>query len=426
MFELFGFEPLETPIIELKETLFGKGGDETNRLIYAFSKGPDDIGLRFDHTVPLARVVAQHLGEITIPYRRYAIGPVFRADKPQKGRYRQFWQCDFDMVGTRSPVADAEVIALSYTTLTRLGFTDQFVTDVFDRRALNGMAQVIGALTKEQSFAVLRGWDKLAKVPREKIGAEVEVAGVDREVFNRYTDELLAIANSSVANDRVIDCLAELFPNNQLATEGFQGLREILRYLAAYGVPEKRVRINPTLARGLDYYTGPIFETVVEEAGVGSVTGGGRFDNLIEDLGGPSIPATGSSFGLERLVEVLRILNIAQPEKTPVQVFVASFDTRSTELVEHAVTIATELRHSGIRTELFMGEGTLGKQLQVADRRGAPYAVFAGPDEMAQKAVVIKNLRTELVNGDKVKMKTANQRLVPRRELAAELRRLIA
>ena len=423
VFQLYGFEPLETPVIELKSVLFGKGGNETNRLIYSFWKGRDAIGLRFDHTVPLARVVGQHSADLTLPYRRYAIGPVFRADKPQAGRYRQFTQCDFDLVGSGNPLADAEVIAINCTTLARLGFTNQFKVHVFDRRALNGMAAAIGAKTKPQMLAVLRAWDKMGKVTREQLTREVGKAKVDKKAFNYYTDQLVEIANSNLTNERVLKKVEEVFPKNENLSEGLEVLRQILGYLEGFAIPANRVRIDPTLARGLDYYTGPIFETIIEESGIGSVTGGGRFDNLIEDLGGPSLQATGSSFGLERLVEVVRKLNIAPESKTSTQVFVPTFDPRNKDLVEYAVAIASDARHAGVNTELYVGSESIGKQLQVADRRGAQIAAFAGPDERSGNKVVLKLLRLGSASS---KDKTVNQKVVSREEFVRELQKLLA
>lgn len=426
VFELFGFEPLETPAVELRETLLGKGGEETNRLIYLFQKGRDKIGLRFDHTVPLARVIAQHDRELIFPYRRYAIGPVWRADKPQKGRYRQFTQCDFDTAGTDNPLADAEVIALTYTALRRLGFTDQFVTHIFDRRALNGMTRTLGAKTKEQALAVLRAWDKLTKASRAKIEEEVGEVGVDKEAFNRYTDTLTHLTeSSSLSNRAVLAEVRRVFPEDQGLDEGIRVLEGILDNLERFGVPDSHIHINPTLARGLEYYTGPIFETVVEQAGIGSITGGGRFDNLIEDLGGPSIPATGSSFGLERVIKVMQTLGIAKSEKTPIQIFVATFDPRNSELVANAVKIASQLRGAGLNTELYLGTDSIGKQLQVANRRGIPLAVLAGPEETEGNVVTIKDLRINIgVTGGKDK--GANQRQVPQERLVAELKEQLA
>lgn len=403
VFELFGFEPLETPVVELKRTLQGKYGEEGDNLTYYFSKGMDDIGLRYDHTVPLARVVAQHINKLVLPYRRYAIGPVFRADKPQKGRYRQFTQCDFDVVGSANPIADAEVVAINYTALRWLGFS-RFVVEVCDRRLLDGMAQEIGATTREQILAVLRSWDKIEKTPRSQIAEELTAVGAADLVirFNAVTDKLLQL------NPRApLEELCRLFPRSDAVKTSVQVLEKLVNSLERFGVPLGFYRISPTLARGLDYYTGPIFETVISDAGIGSVTGGGRFDNLIQALGGPSLPATGSSFGLERVVTVMETLGISPGGKTKTQVFVATFDSKSDELTQYAIGLGTMLRENGWKTEVYCGSGSIGAQLRLADRRGIPIAVFAGPDELARDRVIVKNL-TQAMSGQG-KVAEANQ-----------------
>jgi len=393
VFQEFGFEALETPVIELREILQGKYGEEGNSLTYFFRKSGEEIGLRYDHTVPLARVVAQYGNELVMPYRRYAIGPVFRADTPQKGRYRQFTQLDYDVIGVSSPIADAEVVTISYTVLSRLGFTD-FEIQIFDRNLLNGMAQFIGASTKDEILAVLRSWDKIEKASREQIAEELDKAGCSIALiqkFNKVTDSLL---NLNESNEKTLAKLGEIFLGQQNAEKGIDTLTKIIAYLSGFGVPSEACRINPTLARGLDYYTGPIFETIVKKAGVGSITGGGRFDNLIETLGGPSIPGTGSSFGLERLISVMETLGIATSSNTSVQVFVTVFDPKNQRFVEKSLSVATILRKLGYNTEIYMDNGRLGKQFQLADSRGASLVIVIGPDEIEKGLLTIKDLRT--------------------------------
>lgn len=393
VFQEFGFEALETPVIELREILQGKYGEEGNSLTYFFRKSGEEIGLRYDHTVPLARVVAQYGNELVMPYRRYAIGPVFRADTPQKGRYRQFTQLDYDVIGVSSPIADAEIVAVSYTVLSRLGFTE-FEIQIFDRNLLNGMAQFIGASTKDEILAVLRSWDKIEKASREQIAGELDTAGCPGsliEKFNRVTDLLLKL---NEGNEKTLAKLTEMFKGQSNAEKGIDTLRKMVSYLEGFGVPAEACRINPTLARGLDYYTGPIFETIVKKAGVGSITGGGRFDNLIETLGGPSIPGTGSSFGLERLISVMETLGIASSDKSTVQVFVTVFDPNDQKFVERSVITATVLRKLGYNTEIYMDNGRLGKQFQLADARGASLVIVIGPDEIEKGFLTIKDLRT--------------------------------
>lgn len=420
-FEEFGFEPLETPEIELRSVLKGRYGEEGDQLTYFFQKGKDAIGLRYDHTVPLARVVSQHEHELVLPYRRYAIGTVFRADKPQKGRLRRFVQCDFDIVGTADPIADAEVVALTYTALKRLGF-DRFEIQICDRRLLNGMAKAIGAKTKKLVLAFLRSWDKVEKADRKQITKELKEAGASSKLisqFHQVTDQLRNIGGGGY---EVIEGIRRLFPDQPLVEQGTKVLEEMLGYITNFGLPSGFYQVNPCLARGLDYYTGPIFETVVKEGGVGSITGGGRFDDLIKTLGGPNLPATGSSFGLERMISVMRTLGLVEPGRTATQVFVPTFDPESQELVENAIELVTKLRSSGISAELYMGSESIGKQLQVADRRGIPVAVFAGSDEVLRGVVTIKDLAAPMEKKDKL----ANQWEVPKENLIGEVKSLLS
>lgn len=419
VFEEFGFEPLETPIIELRETLEGKYGDEGNRQTYFFEKGDSQIGLRYDQTVPLARVMAQYDKEISLPYRRYTIGPVFRADNPQKGRLRQFTQCDFDIVGVAGPLADAEIIALTYTALKRLGF-DQFEIEIGDRQLLNGMAQALGATTPELIKTVLRSWDKLQKVARPQIAKELKAAGATEDLitqFNATTDRLLGMTGDKALNE-----IRQLFPNQPQVEAGIKALGAVTSYLEDFGVPQDSYRINPCLARGLDYYTGIIFEAIIKKGDIGSVCGGGRYDNLIKDLGGPDLPATGNSFGLERLTAVMEELKMTKKEETTTQVFVATFDPKAEELVKNAIAMATTLRSAGVNVELYLGDEPIGKQLQLADRRGVRLAVFAGPEEFKNQTVIIKDLATPMTEKDK----NANQIVVPKDEAYQKIRDLLS
>jgi len=420
VFEEFGFEPLETPEIELQEVLAGKYGEEADALTYSFRKGEDWIGLRYDHTVPLARVVAQYEKELVYPYRRYVVGPVFRADEPQRGRYRRFIQCDFDIVGVAEPIADAEVVVLTYTALKRLGFK-KFEIQICDRRLLNGIAKACGGETKELTLAFLRSWDKLGRVDRKQITQELKEKGASPELITRFfevTDQLL-----SLKKENILDELRRLFPNQPQVAHGIDVLERLLEYVANSGVPSQFYRMNPCLARGLDYYTGPIFETVIKEAEIGSITGGGRFDDLIETLGGPSLPATGSSFGLERIISVMKKLKIAKTKKTNTQVFVAVFDPESAELMKKAIQFTSRLRENGIKTELSMEKGSIGRQLRVADRRGIPVAVFAGPKELKSGTVIVKDLTAPLTTDEKDIW--TNQWQIPEEDLVKKVEELL-
>jgi len=420
VFSLFGFEPLETPIIELKETLLGKTGGETNAQVFNWRQGNpetgEDIGLRFDQTVPLARVMAQYAKtlEPKMPYKRYTIGPVFRAEKPQAGRLRQFTQMDIDTVGTKSVLADAEVIALCIYALEKLGFSD-FTIELNNRKILNGLATSIGLVGKE-AISLMRGWDKLGKKSTQEIEEEFEET-LGKEKAKKailLTEKLIAIDGSSeIALNSVLKVSKE--------TEGgVLETKSILNTLATLGIDPEKIKFNVLLARGLDYYTGPVFEMKVLEGGAGSLGGGGRFDNLIEALGGPSIPATGVSFGLERMTYVLDKLNLFPTELEKTKAFVTVFEPKSESSVAYAAKITSLLRKKKINTEMYTGCEKVGAQLAIANRKGIKYAIIAGPDEEKKGTVTIKNLSVGLSSGEK-KDKEANQIEVPLAELKDNL-----
>jgi len=412
---VYGFESLETPVIELAEVLKGKYGEEGGQQTYFFKKGGVDLGLRYDQTVPLARVVAQY-PDLVLPYRRFAIGPVFRADKPQAGRFRQFTQIDFDIAGVDSLIADAEVCAINSDVLTKLGFED-FQIQICDRRLLNSMAKVIGAKTQDQILQILRSWDKIEKATLEQIAEELREAEISEEIiakFNQITQQMIELKGS---NQEILSGIEKTF-NNEDVTKDVKNLQQLIGYINDFGVPSKNYKINPCLARGLSYYTGPIFETVIG-SGIGSITGGGRYNDLIETLGGPSIPATGSSFGLERILGVMDQLKMNEIETNQIDAFVTVFDPSSDEFIKESVKITTLLRSNNFKTEMSMDQQKLGKQLKLADRRGAKVAIIVGPEEMESGNVVVKKL-TELAGGSK-----ENQIVVKKDQLLETLRNII-
>lgn len=416
VFCLFGFEPLETPIIELKETLLGKTGGETNAQVFNWRQGNSetggDIGLRFDQTVPLARVMAQYgkTLEPKMPYKRYTIGPVFRAEKPQAGRLRQFTQMDVDTIGTSSMLADAEIIALCDYALTKLGFSD-FAIEINNRKILNGLAKSIG-LTGDEAVSLMRSWDKLGKKTIQEIEKEYEETlrkeGAKKAIL--LTEKLIALDGS---NESMLNLVLKLSKETE---EGVLETKSILNTLITLGVGADRIKFNVLLARGLDYYTGPVFEMKVNEGRVGSLGGGGRYDGLIETLGGPRIPATGVSFGLERLTYVLDKLNLYPLELEKAKVFVTVFDSKNESSIAYASKIVTLLREAKINTEMYTGEEKVGAQLAIANRKGIKYAIIAGPDEEKKGTVTVKNLSVGLSSGEK-KDKEANQVEIPLSEL---------
>lgn len=400
VFILFGFEPLETSVLERKETLFGKYGDEAENLLFTLSEPHDDGGLRYDHTVPLARFAATHWHDLPKPYKRFAIGPVFRAENPQAGRYRQFTQCDFDTLGSTAAAVDAEIVAINYTVFKKLGFGDQFVVQLNDRRLLNAMVREMGFSESADITRILRAWDKLDKNSAEEVFEYVvkQFANSNfkrEELETKYagiTKKLLA--HSEDTFEDMLTFLREIFVSKESA-EALDRIEDLMSQIKSLGVPSQNVVFNPLLARGLTYYTGPIFEITVKEAGIGSLGGGGRFDNLIEQMGGPSVAASGSSFGIDRVLLVMEQLKLRPENSQTTKVFVTIFDANNEKLMSKTLHAAKLLRDSGIATEVYSGEPVrMGKQTELAVKKNIPYLLVLGPDEMAKDEVSLKNLAT--------------------------------
>ncbi|MBI3944597.1 MAG: histidine--tRNA ligase [Armatimonadetes bacterium] len=383
VFERYGFEPLDTPAVEYAETLEGKYGEEADKLIYKFEdRGGRRVGLRYDLTVPLARVVAQY-PDLPKPFKRYQIAPVWRAERPQKGRYREFWQCDADTVGSTSMLADAEILAVVYTALRELGFP-QFVMRLNNRKILKGVAAFAGVPEGEEA-SVLRSVDKLDKVGEVGVRTELLEKGFGEDVVGRLF-ELLA----PEASGDVLARLRTQLVDNAEAQDGIGELEQVREYLGALGVPEAFCRIDLAMVRGLDYYTGPIFETVVEEPRIGSITGGGRYDHLIGIFSGRDIPAVGSTLGLERIVDVMEALGLFPAAKTLTRVLVTVFDTAA---APESLRLAAELRAAGVCAEVYLAEkGGFRKQLAYANAKGIPLVALLGPDEIARREVTLRNM----------------------------------
>lgn len=382
VFARYGFEPLETPAFERIETLMGKYGDEGEKLVFRIlergeggREGKADLALRYDLTVPLARVIAQN-PSLPMPFKRYQIQPVWRADRPQKGRFREFYQCDADIVGVNSRVADAECLALVHDALSGLGFP-AFQIKLNHRKLLSAIVAAAGLA--ELEGPVLTAIDKLDKVTWEQAFSPLgELAAP--EAFLRLR-EILAKPHDLDAVEAAVGEAAAL-----PAAE----LRQVLAHAAALGA--KNVVFDATLARGLGYYTGPVFEAVITDGGVGSVAGGGRYDGLVGMFSGRSVPAVGVSLGLERLLVVMEERGMLAAGGTRTRALVTRF---SAELDPAALGLAAELRAAGLDVETWLGEpGALGKQFKYADSRGVPFAVVLGPDEVAAGQVALKDLKT--------------------------------
>ena len=384
VFEKFGFDPLETPALELWETLSGKYGEEGDRLTYRFiDRGKREVGLRYDLTVPLSRVIAMY-PEIPMPFKRYQVQPVWRADKPQKGRFREFYQCDIDIIGSSSMLADAEIIAAFHRVLTRLNF-QKFTIRINSRKILSGIAEISGT-NPEKEAEVARAIDKF-----DKIG----INGVREELINRGikpdgANKILQVLNIDGSNNGRLEKLSNLLQASQPGQDGIKEMKDLLSYLRMLEVPEDQILFDLYLARGLDYYTGPIYETRVDEPKIGSITGGGRYDNLIGLFSGKNLPATGSSIGLERIVTVMDELEMFPKNlKTSVQVLVTIFDSTT---LQYSIKIANLLRDRNINCDLYSGNSKLRGQFGLANDRNIPITVVAGPDEMEKNTVNVKNM----------------------------------
>ena len=375
VFTRYGFEPLETPAMERIETLTGKYGDEGDKLIFKVlsrgeggKEGQVDQALRYDLTVPLARVIAMN-PQLSLPFKRSQIQPVWRADRPQKGRFREFYQCDVDVVGAPCGLADAECIAVVHDALVALGFTD-FTIRLNHRAWLRALAVAVGAADREVELIV--AIDKLDKAGREGVGRDLLARGFQPEQVER----LWALLDGApLAGAEAAD--AELDRVEALAL----GL----------GVERQRLRRDRSLARGLDYYTGPVFETVLTDGTVGSVSGGGRYDGLIGMFSGRDIPAVGVSLGLERLVVLMEERGMLAASNTSTRVWVTVFDPACEPAALQAVTA---FRQAGVAAEISLAEGKLGKQLKAADKRGVSWVIIAGPDEVAAGVVKLRDLRS--------------------------------
>jgi histidyl-tRNA synthetase len=379
IFECFGFEPLDTPCLEYAETLEGKYGEEGDKLIYKFrDRGERNVALRYDLTIPLSRVAAMY-PELPKPFKRYQIAPVWRADKPQKGRYREFYQCDIDIIGTGSSYADGELLVITSRVLQKLGFTS-FLMRINNRKVLNALAEAIG-IQGNAIGAFLRCLDKLDKAGPEAVLKEMQTtAGLTHQGLDSVSRHILDERSD-------FDTVAGLIESLPEGRQGLQELEIMIRTLRDHGVDETLFKRDITLARGLDYYTGPVFETVVREPRIGSITGGGRYDDLIGLFSKQPIPATGTSFGLERIVAVMDELGMMAGVRAPVRVFLPLFDE---SLMPDTMRVAAMLRDAGFTTEVYYQADKLKKQMAYAAARGFALTVIIGPDEARTATATLK------------------------------------
>lgn len=403
IFEQYGFEPLATPAIEYAETLEGKLGDD-EKLIYRFEDhGGRHLALRYDQTVPLARVVAQYGGELAsrMPWRRYAVGSSYRGERPARGRYREFWQADADIIGSASPLADAEIIAILSDSLAALGFTS-FTTLINHRQIIGGIARVSG-LDDAAAGSVYRAIDKLDKIGSDGVREELLRSGVAPAAATHILD-LMTIEGSSA---EVLAAMAQRLANDARATAAIVNLHTIFAALEAMGVPQDCYTFAPRLARGLSYYTGTVFEAITAHWPEGSLLGGGRYDELIGLFSGRAVPTVGLAFGIDRLHDVMEQLGLGPRIATTAQFFMTIFSDAERNA---SLTLARELRGAGLKVMIALEGGSLGKQFKEADRKKLPYALVLGPDEIRNGEVVIKSLDS------------GEQRTILRSEVVAVLR----
>jgi len=389
VFERYGFEQLQTPVLELRDTLYGKYGEDAENLIYDAQHGrsnKDPLAMRYDLTVPLARVVAMHENNIQMPFRRYHIAPVWRGERPQRGRYREFYQCDADIVGVESMLADAELISLTIEVLRELGFT-QFTTKINNRKLLTAMGQYSG-VPDEQLADLYRSVDKYDKVGADGVAKELRERDIADDVVNRMIDLIQAKQDDPL---KTLDYLEEIMGNFDEAKAGINELRDLANYMSALGTSSDFYDFDFTVVRGLGYYTGPIWETIIEEPNLGSINGGGRYNDLIGIFRKESLPTSGTSLGIERIIDLMDELNL-YPDHiggTVIDVLVTRF---SDETVTASLSLAQRLRAGGINTELYMENRKLGKQFGHADKKGIPVVAIIGADEMANEQVKFKRL----------------------------------
>jgi histidyl-tRNA synthetase len=437
VYELYGFSPLETPAVEYLDVLSGSAGQEAQQSIFRVTNPEEEaLGLRFDLTVPLSRVVSQYQQELVLPFRRYQVSSVWRADKPEAGRFREFMQFDLDSVGAPSEVADAEIMAAMCDTLEALQVGSYRVR--FSSRKILNLLLKHAAIVEEQGADVLRVLDKLDKLGFAKVrlelttgytdesGDQIRGVGLSNEQVDKI-EQFLAIRGDRSA---VLDQLETLFVNIA-GKEELEVIRRISSYLEALGYQSDRVALDLSIARGLAYYTGPVFEAnLLDAPEFGSVFGGGRYDDLVKRFTGQSIPATGASIGVDRLLAALIKLNRIPVRRTTTQVLVTAMDPN---LMGEYLKITYELRRAGIRTEIHVGQPKrLGKQIQRADRLEIPYVVIMGSDEAARGVVTVKEMAegrektTEVTAHEEWKSARFGQQEVPRSELVTTLQGLLS
>ncbi len=395
-YSLYGFTGLDTPLIEASEVLLAKGGGETEKQIYRFMKGDTDLSLRFDLTVPLARYVAQNYGHLTFPFRRFQIGKVYRGERAQRGRFREFYQADIDIIGDgKLDISnEAEIPSIIYKAFTALGLK-RFQIRVNNRKILSGFYAMLGL--SEKSGDIMRTVDKLDKIGAEKVkgllvGEEIGLTG-------EQADEIMKFIAITGSNAEVLSALEGYRGRHELFDLGLDELNTVVKYLAAFGVPESHFAVDLTIARGLDYYTGTVYETtMLDHPEIGSICSGGRYDNLAEYYTDKQLPGVGISIGLTRLFFVLEDQGYLNNDlnTAPADALILPM----TDDLSHAISLATQLRQAGIRTQIHAEQKKFKQKISYADKLAIPYAIFLGEDEINSGVAAVKDMKT----GEQVKL----------------------
>lgn len=386
-YELYGFYPLDTPVLEASEVLLAKGGGETEKQIYRFQKGDTDLSMRFDLTVPLAKYVALHYGQLTFPFRRYQIGKVYRGERAQRGRFREFYQADIDIIGDGQLdiINEAEIPSIIYKTFSKMGL-NRFKIRINNRKVLNGFFEMLGL--SERSGDVMRTIDKLEKIGADKVR---QILLDDCGASESQADEIIKFITISGGTQGILQALKAYEGKNEVLDLGISELTTVAKYMEQFGVPASHFEIDLTIARGLDYYTGTVYETtMLDHPEIGSICSGGRYDNLAEYYTDKQLPGVGISIGLTRLFFVLEDKNYLAETASPADVMILPM----TDDVGAAIELATRLRDNGVRVQLNCEKKKFKAKITYADKLSIPYVVFMGEDEIKNNTVALKELTT--------------------------------
>lgn len=387
VYERYGFIPVDTPVIEKSEVLLAKGGGETEKQVYRFNKGSNDLSLRFDLTVPLARYVAEHMSDLTFPFRRYQIGKVYRGERNQKGRFREFYQCDIDIIGNGklNIINDAEIPSIIFSIFNEIGLKE-FKIHINNRKIMNGVFEYFEVLNKVEALRIV---DKIDKIGTEAVEKELEKIDISDDNIRG----IIEFINIKGTNDEILNSLKELEISNDSYIEGVEELSKVIHYMRCFGVPDKNFIIDLKITRGLDYYTGTVFETMLDKyPQIGSVCSGGRYDNLAEYYTKEKLPGVGISIGLTRLFYQLKEAGIigSKGVSTLTEVLVIPVD----DSLDYSINVASKLRENGIISEVYFEEGKMAKKLNYGNKLGISNVILIGSDEAKSGILTLKDMNT--------------------------------